>query len=68
MSYRVAVAGLSVELTEDEAHALWDEWPEQQRTGAHDGTFILWDLDHLGRRCCPIFCRRVVSETALSTR
>jgi hypothetical protein len=63
MSYRVAVAGLRVELTEDEAEALWDEWPEQQRTGAHGGTFILWDLDHLGRRCFPVVCRRVSKST-----
>lgn len=59
--YRVAVSGTRVELTADEARRMWDEWPEEQRSGKREAAFILWDLDHLGCRCSPMLCRPITA-------
>jgi hypothetical protein len=62
--YSVTLGRLHAELSVDEARSLWDVWPDGQRTGRRDGAFILWEVDGLGRRCCPIVYKPIRPEAS----
>jgi hypothetical protein len=57
--YRVALGHERTEVSAEEARAVWDAWPEGQRTGKRDGAFILWSEDELGRKTLPTIYRPV---------
>ena len=59
VKYQATLGEDQVELTADEARAVWDEWPEAQRTGIREGAFILWDMDELGRFRSPMIYRPI---------
>jgi hypothetical protein len=62
VNYRVTIGGQKLELTADVARRIWDEWPEQQRTGKREAAFILWGLDRLGCRCAPVICKPITAK------
>lgn len=59
MRYLAILGAEQLELTEAEAHAIWDEWDADQRTGKREGAFILWSLDERGCRTMPLIFRPI---------
>lgn len=53
------IGGAREEVRAEDARAIWDMWPEDLRSGARSGAFILWDEDERGYRCLPVLLRPV---------
>lgn len=60
--YRLTLGYQTAVVDADLARTAYDAHPADLRSGERDGAFILWSLDHLGRRCAPIIAKPLAAQ------
>jgi hypothetical protein len=68
VTYQVRHGFDIAEVAADVARDQWDQTPSNLRTGAREGSFILWSRSEHGYLTAPVIFRRIVAEQPAGAR